>query len=84
MDVMHIQYNDLMVADHSVLAKMRNPAKKDNQSFNFLQMILLCLKRIEHRRHLRELPDYLLEDIGLTKHQVLSEFRKPFWKEGIY
>ncbi|MCF7481315.1 DUF1127 domain-containing protein [Vibrio sp. J1-1] len=32
------------------------------------------------RRHLRELPEHLWNDIGLEKHEVLKESHKPFWR----
>ena len=32
------------------------------------------------RKHLRELPDHLLQDIGLTYVQKDMECRKMFWK----
>ena len=84
MKAIHIQDNNLMVANHSVIAKVRNPAKKDNRTVNLLQKVQHWLSRRKHRRHLLELPDHLLKDIGLTRHQVISEYQKPFWKEGIY
>jgi len=32
------------------------------------------------RKHLRDLPDHLLNDIGVTHHQAELERRKFFWK----
>ena len=32
------------------------------------------------RRHLMQLPDYLLRDIGLDAEEVRNEARKPFWR----
>ncbi|RCW22275.1 uncharacterized protein YjiS (DUF1127 family) [Vibrio parahaemolyticus] len=33
------------------------------------------------RRHLRELPEHLWDDIGLDEKEINSEVRKPFWRE---
>lgn len=33
-----------------------------------------------NRRHLAQLSDYLLADIGLTEAQRQAEISKPFWK----
>lgn len=32
------------------------------------------------RKHLRDLPDYRLKDIGVTKTEANLEAEKPFWK----
>lgn len=36
-------------------------------------------KRAEMRRHLNELDDRLLDDIGITREQAGREAEKPFW-----
>jgi uncharacterized protein YjiS (DUF1127 family) len=42
---------------------------------------------IERRRQRRELmgllgmPDYMLKDIGLQRHQIAREMVKPFWRQ---
>lgn len=46
---------------------------------------LLALPRLwllarRQRRHLVELPDYLLADIGLRPEDVQAEVDKPFWR----
>ncbi|MBU2511193.1 DUF1127 domain-containing protein [bacterium] len=40
--------------------------------------------REQHRQYLLDLPDYLLDDIGLTRDQVVDEARKSFWQKGIF
>ena len=35
--------------------------------------------RAEYRRHLAELDDRLLRDIGLSRYDVQREAAKPFW-----
>ncbi len=37
--------------------------------------------RREERERLRQMPDYLLRDVGITEEQVREETRKPFWRE---
>ena len=37
--------------------------------------------RYELRRHLLELDDRLLEDIGLSREQARQEAAKPFWRD---
>jgi uncharacterized protein YjiS (DUF1127 family) len=37
--------------------------------------------RIQQRRRLAAMPDYLLKDIGVTRVDALREASKPFWKE---
>jgi uncharacterized protein YjiS (DUF1127 family) len=42
------------------------------------------VSRIRYRRQLAtllNLPDYLLKDIGIERHQLSSETRKWFWEE---
>jgi len=36
--------------------------------------------RHEHRKQLRGMPDYLLQDIGLSADDVTEESAKPFWQ----
>jgi uncharacterized protein YjiS (DUF1127 family) len=36
--------------------------------------------RARQRRSLSQLDDRLLRDIGITRYDVLSEARKPFWR----
>lgn len=38
-------------------------------------------QRIESRRHLLELDDRLLRDIGISRYDALREAAKPFWRE---
>ena len=38
-------------------------------------------ERLRQRRDLRELDDWLLEDIGVTRQQADAESHKPFWIE---
>ncbi|WP_207476167.1 DUF1127 domain-containing protein [Arenibaculum pallidiluteum] len=43
--------------------------------------LLLCWQeRARERRHLAELPDYLLKDVGLNRSDVEREAGKPVWR----
>jgi uncharacterized protein YjiS (DUF1127 family) len=42
--------------------------------------ILLWRERSRQRRHLGELSDHMLRDIGLSRADVWSECTKPFWR----
>lgn len=37
-------------------------------------------ERSQHRRQLREMPEHLLRDIGISAADVYRETRKPFWR----
>jgi uncharacterized protein YjiS (DUF1127 family) len=41
----------------------------------------LWVKRLQSRRKLAELSDYMLRDIGLTRADVWKETSKPFWRD---
>lgn len=47
--------------------------------------ILTKLKTYRHRhstrKTLKELPDYLLKDMGISRHEAIKESQKPFWKQ---
>lgn len=44
----------------------------------------LWIVRTQARKALIKRPDYLLKDMGLTRLEVETEARKPFWEKGIY
>lgn len=43
-------------------------------------ILYLWHERARQRRHLMELDDHLLKDIGLTRGDVYRESHRPFWK----
>jgi len=45
-----------------------------------LTAIKYWMERSRQRKHLAILDDRMLEDIGLSREQVLLEIIKPFWK----
>jgi uncharacterized protein YjiS (DUF1127 family) len=37
-------------------------------------------ERRRARGHLYQMPDYILQDIGISRAEVTAEYEKPFWK----
>jgi uncharacterized protein YjiS (DUF1127 family) len=46
-----------------------------------IQTLLLWHERTRQRRHLQDLSDHMLRDIGLVRADVLAETDKPFWRD---
>jgi uncharacterized protein YjiS (DUF1127 family) len=44
------------------------------------EVVLTWLERTRQRRHLGQLSDHMLKDIGLSRADVESETAKPFWR----
>jgi uncharacterized protein YjiS (DUF1127 family) len=44
------------------------------------EQVLSWLERVHQRRHLAQLSDHMLKDIGLTRADVEAELSKPFWR----
>lgn len=44
------------------------------------EQILAWLERARQRRHLLQLSDHMLQDIGLSRADVEAEVSKPFWR----
>jgi len=44
------------------------------------EVLLTWLERVRQRRHLGQLSDHMLKDIGLSRADVESETAKPFWR----
>ena len=45
-----------------------------------LRRFVLASERYRQRRHLEELDDHQLADVGLTRRDVKRECAKPFWE----
>lgn len=48
------------------------------RAFNMLQG---WAERRRTRVHLYRMPDYMLQDIGVSRSEVAEEYGKPFWQE---
>jgi len=46
----------------------------------FFDMLMVWLDRTRQRRHLAELDERLLRDIGLSRAEVEHETSRPFWQ----
>ena len=46
-----------------------------------VQTLLLWHERARQRRHLGNLSDDMLRDLGLSRADVLAETDKPFWRD---
>ncbi|TXR54276.1 DUF1127 domain-containing protein [Reinekea thalattae] len=58
-------------------------ANTNNTKQALVNAILTKLKTYRHRhstrKTLKELPDYLLDDMGISRHEAIKESQKPFW-----
>jgi uncharacterized protein YjiS (DUF1127 family) len=45
-----------------------------------LRGLCAALERVRQRRALESLPDHMLQDLGLTRRDVETECRRPFWR----
>jgi uncharacterized protein YjiS (DUF1127 family) len=57
-------------------ASVTRPGRLDR----LVQTLLLWHERARQRRHLQDLSDHMLRDIGLSRADVLAETDKPFWR----
>ncbi len=78
-----IQKDRLIVNNPSINAK-RKRFNKLSKKQGWLAIIETWWIRNRHRDELLRMPDYLLDDIGLTRQEVIRESEIPFWKSGIY
>ncbi len=44
-------------------------------------LIQLWVSRMKQRKSLKNLPDHLLKDVGISREDALKEACKPFWQE---
>ncbi|MBU0725355.1 MAG: DUF1127 domain-containing protein [Alphaproteobacteria bacterium] len=52
----------------------------DGAVVGLLDLLLLWQERAAQRHHLASLDDYRLHDVGLSRSDIQSEIRKPFWR----
>lgn len=52
----------------------------DSMRKNILTKLALWLRNMRTRNQLRELPEHLYQDVGLSRKLVEDELNKPFWR----
>ncbi len=72
------QYETLERFTHTASADA-SPAGLTHLPARLLRTLSIWNGRIRQRKHLGELDNRLLKDMGLTRHDVHKELRKPFW-----
>jgi uncharacterized protein YjiS (DUF1127 family) len=67
---------------HATLAGMMVPAVAPwTSAVALAESVLGWFERVRQRRHLGELSEHMLKDIGLSRADVEVEVAKPFWRQ---
>jgi uncharacterized protein YjiS (DUF1127 family) len=66
---------------HATLAGMMVPAAARSSAVALAEGVLDWFERARQRRHLGELSEHMLKDIGLSRADVEVEVAKPFWRQ---
>lgn len=63
------------------LVAASRPARSfDNAVLRLWDTLVIWSERARQRRHLSQLDERMLKDIGLSYGDIWSEIHKPFWK----
>lgn len=65
---------DISVSQATRARHVRSP-KSANPIRAWAAWLVACEKRVNDARHMRELPDYLLRDIGLARSEIDAAVR---------
>ena len=65
-----------MTARTNTLLRPTMPARR---RIGFLTKVVKTLELFRERRRLAELPDHILNDIGVTRDQATAEARREIW-----
>lgn len=57
--------------------------KQPGWAMQLVELLLGWTDQARQRRHLAELDDRLLRDIGISRVEVEAELSRPFWRPGI-
>ena len=81
--LMTLRFLDLTVL-FRFLAELKDKADNhhdhSSEGVAWYKQLSLMASRVEQRRQLLNLSDEQLDDIGVTRAQVIEEVNKPFWK----
>ena len=66
---------------HATMAGMMVRAAPSSSAAAVVEGALAWIERARQRRHLSELSDHMLKDIGLSRADVEAEAAKPFWRQ---
>lgn len=61
-------------------ARSSSPERRSGIARRLWCFVYRAWFRARTRRELRELPDHLLADVGLSRDDVANEVIKPFWR----
>jgi len=74
----HAHTNSLPLSSTTTGAKALTTALGE-WSLGIINTLLTWQQRADERRHLSEIDDRLLKDMGLSRADAFNESRKPFW-----
>jgi uncharacterized protein YjiS (DUF1127 family) len=63
-------------AIYSARVAVKKPTSLIKKAFSLIKR---WFQNYRTRRKLAEIPEHLLDDIGITKEQANKEIRRPFW-----
>jgi len=74
----------IMTDKHTSALTLRGPARVPRRRhrgllLRALDLLLTWQERANERRHLQQLDERMLRDLGLSRADVTSEASKPFW-----
>jgi uncharacterized protein YjiS (DUF1127 family) len=67
-------------ASYATLAGRTHRPADRALSIQIAEIVLTWLERVRQRRHLGQLSDHMLKDIGLARADLEVEVSKPFWR----
>jgi len=62
------------------VSEARTSLFKLHRQHSFIEVLKFWRQRSQERRHLAELEDHYLKDIGISRSEALAEAAKPFWQ----
>lgn len=72
--------NEAMMEWSTYVARSAHRPILADLAVTFAVLLTFASERAASRKALKSLPDYLLEDVGITRKQAMTEANKPFWK----